>query len=102
SLPTSIVLPEPEAPANADAPTITGLTEEGQTLTANPGTWTGYPAPTFTYEWLRCDADGNNCAPITDETGATYTLTADDVGKTVKVVVTASNGVGSPAQATSA
>ena len=28
------------------------------------GSWTGNPAPTFTYQWIRCDCAGTDCAPI--------------------------------------
>ena len=42
----------------------------------------------FTYQWVRVDADGtSNEEDITDETDATYTLTADERGKKVKVEV---------------
>ena len=42
----------------------------------------------FTYQWVRVDADGtSNEEDITDATDATYTLTADDRGKQVKVEV---------------
>ena len=42
----------------------------------------------FTYQWVRVDADGtSNEENITDETDATYTLTADERGKKVKVEV---------------
>ena len=42
----------------------------------------------FTYQWMRVDADGtSNEEDITDETDATYTLTADERGKKVKVEV---------------
>ena len=42
----------------------------------------------FTYQWVRVDADGtSNEEDITDATDATYTLTDDERGKKVKVVV---------------
>ena len=42
----------------------------------------------FTYQWMRVDADGtSNEEDITDATDATYTLTADERGKKVKVAV---------------
>ena len=42
----------------------------------------------FTYQWVRVDADGtSNEEDISDETDATYTLTADERGKKVKVEV---------------
>ena len=51
------------APANQSAPTMSGSTVSGQVLTASPGTWTGSPTPTFTYQWLRCDSSGANLPP---------------------------------------
>ncbi len=81
-------------PLNTVAPTITGQNFKASTLTANKGTWT--PAapntPTFTYQWLRCDTAGANCAPIAGATNATYTNTDDDLGgHTIRVVVTGTN-----------
>jgi hypothetical protein len=57
------------APQNTVPPTIAGIPSLGQTLTVSPGTWTGDPAPTFTYQWVRCPAsggasDGSDCAVI--------------------------------------
>ena len=45
----------------------------------------GLFAPTFTYQWIR--SNGNTDTDIEDATGATYELTDDDVGKTIKVRV---------------
>jgi hypothetical protein len=93
-----------DIPANTAEPTISGSPAQGQTLTANPGTWTGTPAPTFAYQWLRCPpsggaADGADCASIDSATAATYVVAAGDVGFRLRVKVTGSNtdGVGSPA-----
>ncbi len=49
-------------PTNQTAPTIAGTAQEGSTLTAGNGTWTGTTPITFTYQWQRCDATGKNCA----------------------------------------
>jgi hypothetical protein len=88
-------------PVNTVLPTITGTVSRGQLLTATNGTWTGFPAPAFTYQWRQCDSAGANCADIGGATAQTYTPVAGDVTKTLRVVVTATNGSGSPA-ATSA
>src|SRR5206468_5446136 len=39
-----------QAPANTVAPAVSGQAVVGQVLTASPGTWTGNPAPTLTYQ----------------------------------------------------
>ena len=80
-------------PANNVAtgePAITGTAQAGQDLTATAGTimdTDGVPS-SFTYQWVRVDADGmSNPADITDATAATYSLTAADAGKKIKVQV---------------
>ena len=83
------------APKNTIRPTISGTTTEGQTLTADKGSWTGTTPITYTYEWQRCDDKGNNCADVSGATSTTYVLTSADVGKTVRVGVTATNSQGS-------
>ncbi len=88
-------------PAITSPPMLSGSATQGQTLSASPGSWSGYPAPTFAYQWQRCDQNGANCNPIAAANASTYTLEAADVGSTVAAIVQASNGVGS-AQASSA
>ncbi len=73
---------------------MTGVAQQGQTLTASPGTWTGNPVPTYTYQWQRCDTAGANCVNIASATAQTYQPVAADVGATVRVNVTATNSAG--------
>ena len=49
----------------------------------------------YGYQWQRCDTTGANCADIAGATAATYTATAADTGRRVRVVVTATNTAGS-------
>ena len=79
-------------PPNNDAtgtPDITGRALPGQTLTAGTGNVAdadGLPnASDFAWQWIRI-ADETD-TPIQDATSSTYTLTDDDVGKQVKVVM---------------
>jgi hypothetical protein len=92
SAPTAVVQ-SPGAPDNTARPTITGTAEEGQTLTANDGTWTGNPT-SFAYQWQQCDSDGSNCVNLAGATGKTHVATAADVGFRLRVQVTATNDKG--------
>ena len=85
------------APANTALPTISGTAAVGQTLTANPGTWTGDQPIVYAYRWLRCNAAGNNCVDIPggQANDRTYTVRNADVGFTLRVRVTATNSDGS-------
>ena len=85
----------PTPPANTSPPTIAGTAQQGQTLTASPGTWSGTQPINYAYQWQRCDSSGANCNPIGGATSTTYTLTSTDVGSTIEVTVTASNMAGS-------
>ena len=99
SAPTTVVAPV-TPPANTSPPTIAGTPQQGQTLTAAPGTWTGAPTA-FAYQWQRCDAAATSCTDIAGATAQTYTLTPADAGFAIRVAVTATNAVG-PATAASA
>jgi hypothetical protein len=92
SRPTRAVL---APPAVASSPTVSGTAQQGQTLTAGSGTWSGTQPINYAYQWQRCDSTGGNCAPIGGATATAYMLTAADVGSTVEVAVTASNLAGS-------
>ena len=82
------------APANTTAPALSGAAAVGHTLTCSPGSWSGDPAPTLTYQWLR------DASPINDATSASYTVQAADQAHTLSCQVTATNSAGQ-AQATS-
>ena len=82
------------APANTAAPTISGTSTQAQTLTANHGSWSNSPT-SYAYQWEDCNTSGASCANISGATSSSYTLTANDVGNTIRVTVTASNAGGS-------
>lgn len=85
---TVSVLQPAASPVNTLAPAVTGSSQVGQTLTATSGTWTGVPAPTYSYLWQSCttsNCTGGTVAPIgTDDT---VVLTAAEAGKYVRVAV---------------
>jgi hypothetical protein len=71
--------------ANSVAPVISGTLNYGNVLTCSDGTWTGTPAPTYTYQWQK---NGTN---ISGQTASTYTTVFGDVGATITCEVTGSN-----------
>jgi len=95
SAPTGVVTAA--APVNTVVPTITGsdTASVGVALSTDDGTWTGTTPMSFAHRWLRCDGTGGACAPIANATGASYSPVDADVGSTLRVEVTANNGVGS-------
>ncbi len=86
--------PPPSPPTSSSPPTIAGTPTEGQRLTATTGAWTGSPTA-YAYQWQDCNASGTGCSNVSAATGSAHTLGASDVGRTVRVVVSASNAGGS-------
>ena len=79
--------PQPDRPATG-LPTISGTAQVGQTLTVNTtgiADADGLTTSTYSYQWLA--SDGTTDTDIPDATDDTYTLVADDEGKTIQVRV---------------
>ncbi len=85
----------PGTPINTSPPTITGTPHVGKRLTAQPGTW-DVNGLRFAYQW---QADG---VDIPGATAKRYRVAADDQGKQLRVVVTATKGNLPPGTAVSA
>ena len=84
-----------DAPATGQ-PTISGGAQVSKTLTAATDDiedLDGLPTtPTFTYQWVR--VDGLTDTDIPGATSETYTLTASDLGKQIKVKVSVTDARG--------
>jgi hypothetical protein len=100
SVPSEVVVAAPRPPVNISPPTISGTAQEGQTLSASPGTWTNNPT-SFSYQWQRCDSAGASCAAIASATSSSYPVVEADVNSTLRVVVVAFNAAGSSLPANS-
>ena len=87
-------------PGSTSEPAISGQAEEGRTLSATTGTWTGTQPISYAYRWVRCGADGGlpdggNCLFVSGATHSKYALVRGDVGFRMRVQVTATNSAGS-------
>jgi hypothetical protein len=75
-------------------PAISGEAKDERTLTSSAGTWTGSPTITYGYQWESCNTSGEACTSISGATSSTYTIAHEEVGRTVRVKVTAKNSAG--------
>lgn len=91
---TAVVTGDTGRPRNTKLPSISGTASPGSTLHGDPGTWAGAQPITYTFRWLRCDAGGNNCIELGGQTDDSYTLRDGDIGRTLRIRVTARNSVG--------
>lgn len=82
-------------PVNLTPPSISGLPQQGQILSASTGAWTNSPTG-YTYRWF---LDGT---PIGGATSSTYLVDVGAVGGMISSGVTASNGAGAGSEAVSA
>ncbi|KWV43853.1 hypothetical protein AS026_19475 [Rhizobium altiplani] len=87
--------PPTEVPVNSVVPSITGLAQSGQKLTASTGVWAQSPDG-YAYQWK---ANGTN---IPGATARTFNVTDTQIGTTLTVTVTATNSFGSAAASSAA
>ena len=95
---TAAVAALPNSPATG-APTISGTALVDETLTADTSgidDEDGLTNVSYSYHWLADDAE------IQDATGSTYTVSDDDVGRTIKVRVSFTDDRGNSETLTSA
>ena len=76
------------------APTA-GEALDGRVLSVGTGAWKGTPSFTYSYQWIRC---GKGCVQIAGATQPSYRVTTEDIGRTLKAVITATNAAGSGTQ----
>ena len=79
--------------------TIDGTLSCNETVTVNTTGITNEKPGTYCYQWYRID-ENENATKIVNATGESYTLTIEDIGKKIKVVVTSAYCEGSLEAAT--
>jgi hypothetical protein len=89
------------APSNVLLPDVDGEARLGAILVAEPGSWSGTAPISYTYQWQVCDAAVAGCTNIDGQAGQVMRVGSVDLGDVVRVVVTATNVVGSASAASS-
>jgi Invasin, domain 3 len=79
-------------PVSKSAPKISGLIYVGGSLKTTNGSWNGSPPIGYADQWQRCTS--KSCANISGAKGTSYRPGTADVGKRLRVVVTATNSAG--------
>jgi hypothetical protein len=87
------------APANTAAPTVLAPSQVfvGAVLSTHPGAWsapTGAGSIAYGYQWETCDGQGNNCTAVAGAQSASYAPAPGDVGRTLRLLVNASDSDG--------
>jgi hypothetical protein len=93
SNPTAIVTSA--RPTNTTEPSISGTATVGSVLQANRGQWAGDQPITYSFIWLRCSPQGDNCSEIPGANDTTYEVRDADRSRTLRVRVVARNDRGS-------
>jgi len=83
-VPVSLGLPAISAP----------LPRDGELYGSTTGTWSGSAPLVDGLQWLRCNATGASCTPISGEIASTYRVGTTDIGRTLRLEVTATNAFG--------
>jgi hypothetical protein len=103
---TTPAIPLPKVkPTVKTAAAVGGTAKYAKTLTAGKGTWTGTATIAYTYKWYRCSVSSTKtattaptssakCVTISGATKSTYKLAKSDIGKYVRVLITAKNSAG--------
>ncbi len=81
-------------PLPVSPPAIAGTLQIGRQLTADAGSFDGDTPITTKLQWQRCDATGAACRAIAKATKVVYFPTVNDLGSTLRFVVTAKNAYG--------
>jgi hypothetical protein len=91
----SVVVDNVPPPTVVSDPGVDGLARRGSGLVVVAGSWDDHGVRAdVSHQWQRCGFAGSACVDVPGATGSTFVLGADDVGRRMRVVETASNREG--------
>jgi len=83
----------PVKPKHLLKPAVVGSAVDGQILSAQAGTWKGTPPFALSYQWTSCLK--SQCEELAGATSPSYRVLTAEIGRQLRVTVTASNSLGS-------
>jgi hypothetical protein len=84
-----------EDPVSVVAPSISGgQAKPGQTITCDPGEWTGFPSPNFSFQWQVSEDGSTNWQTISGATTSSFLIRQQDAEKYLRCTVQGSNNAG--------
>jgi subtilisin len=88
----AITAPPAVAPLNTRAPAVAGSATVGSAVSSDTGVWTGTAPISYAAQWLRCtNTATTSCSEIAGAKSLSYTVAAGDVGRYLRLRVTAAN-----------
>ena len=93
----TVTVNDDESTPATGAPSIQGVLQQGETLTADTvdiADPDGPDSPAYTYQWIRADDATDDGNDIPGATSSTYDPVAADVGKRIRLRVSFTDGVG--------
>jgi lysozyme len=100
SIAAAVMAPPPVVVA---LPVLLGVPAVGETLSADPGTWTAVSTPNLAYSWQRCsDPSATSCVALAGAVTSSYDVVPADTGSALRVVVTATSRARSATAASTA
>ena len=100
----SVTINRAAPPASHGVLTISGVAQWGETLTADTSgirDEDGLDSASFTYQWIAADVHRSTDSEIVGATGSSYTLSANDVYKFIRVRVSFTDDAGNDESRTS-
>ena len=92
------VLEAGRAPENTGMPSVEGDAAVGEVLLGDAGDWEGAEPLDLNPQWLRCDAEGEDCTTIPGATNLNRVVREADLGYTLRLEISAENDLGSASE----
>jgi hypothetical protein len=89
------VAPQSALPKVRRRPAVKVHSRKQRSLIVSSGKWSGLTPIAYTYQWSRCNKRAGACRTIGGATSTVYRPSRSDVGRRLKVIVTATNALGS-------